>query len=171
MTSAESQRLLTLLTEKRDVSFITLPAPAPDTAPVPAAEIAKWYKEHQEDFRAPEMVTLEYIEIDGSSLPVPNVADNNALLFFRFAFRQLDGFIQQRFIRNDPLPFDSAGSGQDDLGFGVIDADGQLPGGKPPEDHGMDGPQSGTGQHGQDGFRDHGHIDDYRISLFGPPAL
>ncbi len=79
LTSAESQRLLTLLTEKRDVSFITLPAPAPDTAPVPAAEIAKWYKEHQEDFRAPEMVTLEYIEIDGSSLPVPNVADNNAL--------------------------------------------------------------------------------------------
>ncbi len=79
LTSAESKRLLTLLTEKRDVSFITLPAPAPDTAPVPAAEIAKWYKEHQEDFRAPEKVTLEYVEIDGSTLPVPNVADISAL--------------------------------------------------------------------------------------------
>jgi peptidyl-prolyl cis-trans isomerase D len=79
MTNSETQRLIGLLTEKRDISFISLPAPAPDTAPVSAADIAKWYKDHQESFRAPETVTLEYVEIDGSQLPVPTAADESAL--------------------------------------------------------------------------------------------
>ena len=64
-----------------------------------------------------------------------------------------------------------AGSGQNDLRFGVIDADGQFPGGKTPEDHGMDGPQAGAGQHGQDGFRDHGHIDDDGIPFLDPQSF
>jgi peptidyl-prolyl cis-trans isomerase D len=79
LTNAETQRLLGLLTEKRDISFVSLPAPTPNTAPVSAEEIAKWYKDNQEDFRAPETVTLEYVEIDGSNLPVPSVSDVAAL--------------------------------------------------------------------------------------------
>jgi peptidyl-prolyl cis-trans isomerase D len=79
LTNGETQRLLGLLTEKRDISFLNLPPPPADTAPVSAADIAKWYKDNQEDFRAPETVTLEYVEIDGNSLPVPSVADLGAL--------------------------------------------------------------------------------------------
>lgn len=79
LTNGETQRLIGLLSEKRDVSFLTLPAPVADAAPVPAAEIAAWYKAHQSDFRAPEQVTLEYIEIDGNALPPPPPADENDL--------------------------------------------------------------------------------------------
>lgn len=79
VTTTEGQRLITLLSEKRDVSFALLPAPAPDTAPVPAAEIAAWYKAHPDDFRAPEMVTIEYVEIDAAALPPAAPADEKTL--------------------------------------------------------------------------------------------
>ena len=79
VTPSEGQRLLRMLNEKRDVSYVTLPAPAPDTAPVTPAEIASWYKAHPNDFRAPEMVTLEYIEVNASTLPPPAAPDERAL--------------------------------------------------------------------------------------------
>jgi peptidyl-prolyl cis-trans isomerase D len=71
VTPSEGERLLRMLNEKRDVSYVTLPAPAPDTAPVTPAEIASWYKAHPNDFRAPEMVTIEYVEINAATLPPP----------------------------------------------------------------------------------------------------
>ncbi len=80
VTASEGQRLLRLLTEKRDVSYAVLPAPAQDAAPVTAAEIARWYKDHPENFRAPETVTLEYVDIDGNALPAPPAADADTLL-------------------------------------------------------------------------------------------
>ncbi len=79
VTNAEGQRLIALLSEKRDVSYAVLPAPPADTAPVAAAEIAGWYKAHPEDFRSPEMVSIEYVEIDGAALPVPAAIDENSL--------------------------------------------------------------------------------------------
>ncbi len=79
VTNAEGQRLIALLSEKRDVSYAALPALPADTAPVPAAEIASWYKAHPEDFRSPEMVSIEYVDIDGSQLTLPQVVDVKAL--------------------------------------------------------------------------------------------
>ncbi len=79
VTNAEGQRLIALLSEKRDVSYAALPAPPADTAPVPAAEIASWYKANPEDFRSPEMVSIEYVDIDGSQLTLPQVVDVKAL--------------------------------------------------------------------------------------------
>lgn len=79
VTNAEGQRLIALLGEKRDVSYAVLPASVPDTAPVAAAEIASWYKAHPEDFRSPEMVTIEYVDIDGSALPLPAAIDEDSL--------------------------------------------------------------------------------------------
>ena len=80
VTASEAQRLLGLLTEKRDVSYAIVPAPAADSSAIPAADIARWYKEHQEDFRAPETVTIEYLDIDGNALPAPAPADEGILL-------------------------------------------------------------------------------------------
>jgi len=79
VTTSESQRVVRLLGEKRDVAFVTLPAPAPDTAPVGAQDIQRWYDTHPSDYRAPEMVTIEYVDIDGSALPAPAPADDATL--------------------------------------------------------------------------------------------
>lgn len=79
VTNVEGQRLIALLGEKRDVSYAVLPAPPADTAPVAAAEIASWYKAHPEDFRSPEMVTIEYVDIDGAALPLPAAIDEDSL--------------------------------------------------------------------------------------------
>jgi peptidyl-prolyl cis-trans isomerase D len=71
LTDAELDRLLRLTGETRDVDFVVLPAPAADAAPVSDAEIDAWYKAHARDFRAPETVTLEYVDLDASTLEVP----------------------------------------------------------------------------------------------------
>lgn len=74
-TPAELDRLLRLLGEKRDIALVTLPAFTPDAAAVTAAEIQHWYDAHVADYRAPETVSLEYVDINGSNLSVPAVAD------------------------------------------------------------------------------------------------
>ena len=79
VTNGEGQRLITLLSEKRDVSYAMLPSAPVDTTPVPAAEIASWYKAHPEDFRAPEMVTIEYIDVDATTMAAAAPADEAAL--------------------------------------------------------------------------------------------
>jgi peptidyl-prolyl cis-trans isomerase D len=79
VTGSEGQRLITLLSEKRDISYALLPPAPVDTTPVPATEIASWYKAHPEDFRAPEMVTIEYVEVDASKMPATAPADEAAL--------------------------------------------------------------------------------------------
>ncbi|NZA27531.1 peptidyl-prolyl cis-trans isomerase [Luteimonas sp. SJ-92] len=78
VTPAQLDRLLVLLGERRDVSFVVLPA-AEDTGEVGDAEIQAWYQSHAEDFRAPETVTIEYVEVDGSTLQVDEEVDEQAL--------------------------------------------------------------------------------------------
>ncbi|MES2858998.1 MAG: SurA N-terminal domain-containing protein [Pseudomonadota bacterium] len=78
VTDRELDRLLRLLGEQRDVSLVAMPRTPPDTAPVTAAQIGAWYKSHLRDYRRPETVRIEYVEIDGATLPAP-VLDEAAL--------------------------------------------------------------------------------------------
>jgi len=78
-TPGELQRMMKLLGEKRDVSYAIMPAPAPDTSPITAAEIQRWYDTHSNDYRAPETVTLEYVDIDDKTLPPAAPADEATL--------------------------------------------------------------------------------------------
>ena len=78
VTNAEVDRVLRLLGEQRDVSFVMLPATPADTAAVTPAQIQGWYKSHAAGYRQPETVRLEYVEVDGASLPPP-VIDEAAL--------------------------------------------------------------------------------------------
>ncbi len=73
VTDVELDRLMRLLGERRDVSFVAMPPAPADTAPVTAAQIQDWYKAHASSYRRPETVRLEYVEIDGATLPVPAV--------------------------------------------------------------------------------------------------
>jgi len=78
VTNAEVDRLARLLGETRDVNWVLLPPPLVDTAPVTDAQISAWYDAHRGDFRKPESVRLEYVEVDGSTLPKP-ASDEAAL--------------------------------------------------------------------------------------------
>ena len=71
LTDAELDRLLRLTGETRDVGFVVLNLPAADTAPVTDAEVQAWYSAHASAYRAPETVTLEYVDLDASRLDVP----------------------------------------------------------------------------------------------------
>lgn len=77
-TDSEVDRLLRLIGEKRDVAFVVMPAPEPDTGAVEAAEIQAWYDSHASDYRVPESVVLEYVEVDGSTMQ-PEPASEEAL--------------------------------------------------------------------------------------------
>lgn len=79
VTTFQLDRLLGLLGEKRDVSYVVLPAPPPDTGAVSAAGIQRWYRAHAARYRAPETVTLEYVEIDATTLPSPPPPSEAAL--------------------------------------------------------------------------------------------
>ena len=82
-TDSETERMLRLLGERRDVAFVVLPAPGPDTGPVEAREIQAWYDAHSDEYRAPERVTLEYVVIDASALP-PTPEPDEATLRQRY---------------------------------------------------------------------------------------
>lgn len=79
VTPAEMDRLVRLLGETRDVSLLMLPAPAVDTAAVTSQEIQAWYRAHPAEYRAPESVKIEYVELDASAMPPPPPADEAAL--------------------------------------------------------------------------------------------
>ena len=79
ITPTEATRMMRLLAETRDVSFALLPAPAADTGAVTAKEIQDWFDAHRSELRAPERVTLEYVDIDGSALPPPAAPDDASL--------------------------------------------------------------------------------------------
>jgi peptidyl-prolyl cis-trans isomerase D len=78
VTDGETARLMKLLGETRDVAFLVLPKPGLDTAAITGAELAAWYKAHAHQYRAPESVTIEYVEVDAATLPVA-AADEAAL--------------------------------------------------------------------------------------------
>jgi peptidyl-prolyl cis-trans isomerase D len=79
LTHSEIDRLVKLMGEKRDVSLVMMPAPPADTGEVAAADIQKWYDSHAKDFRAPESVNIEYVELIGASLPPPGPPSEEAL--------------------------------------------------------------------------------------------
>ncbi len=77
-TASELERLIRLLGEQRAVSLVSIP-PVIDTAAVSASEIEAWYRKNPASFRAPETVTLEFVELDAAKLAAPAVADEAAL--------------------------------------------------------------------------------------------
>ncbi|WP_349984968.1 peptidyl-prolyl cis-trans isomerase [Stenotrophomonas sp. WHRI 8082] len=79
VTEAETERLLKLLGETRDVEIAMLPEQPADTAPVTDAQIKQWYDTHTKDFRQAESVKLEYVEINGATLPPPAAPDEASL--------------------------------------------------------------------------------------------
>ncbi len=78
-TKSEFERVLKLMGETRDVELALLPTPAADTAAVSDAQVKQWYGAHASDFRQPETVSIEYVELNGASLPPASPADEATL--------------------------------------------------------------------------------------------
>lgn len=79
VTDGQVDRMMGLLGQQRDVALALVPAPAPDTAAVGADEIQAWYAAHSGDYRAPENVSIEYVEIRGDDVPAPAAPDEATL--------------------------------------------------------------------------------------------
>lgn len=79
ITSAEMDRLVRLMGETRDVGLLLLPPATPDTGPVSAAEIQQWYDSHGAQYRAPETVTVEFVEVNPATLQAVAPADEATL--------------------------------------------------------------------------------------------
>ncbi|KAB8198792.1 peptidylprolyl isomerase [Lysobacter maris] len=79
VTASEMQRLIRLIGERRDAQMLFLPPQEQDETEVGEQTIKSWYESHAADFRAPETVTLEYVEIQASELPAPAPADEEVL--------------------------------------------------------------------------------------------
>ena len=79
VTPSQMDRLMKLIGERRDVSFVVLPPPAEDTTPVTDEQVASWYEANKAGYRAPETVSIEYVDVDSAALPVSAEADEAAL--------------------------------------------------------------------------------------------
>jgi peptidyl-prolyl cis-trans isomerase D len=98
VTKSEVERLLALLGETRAASYVVLPAPAPDTAPVTDAQVQQAYRQNASRYRAPESVTLEVLDVDASRLPEV-AAPDEAALRARYAEQQAaSGGGEQRLV-------------------------------------------------------------------------
>lgn len=78
VTDKELERIVRIIFETRDVTLATV-RPTPDTAPVTDAQAQAWYQAHRSDFRRPEQVSVEYVEVDASRLPAPAPVDEAEL--------------------------------------------------------------------------------------------
>lgn len=105
-TRAEGDRMLALWFEQRDVSVVRIPS-AVDTAPVSEADIAARYKSHEREYRAPEAVTLEYIDVDAAKL-VPAVASEADLRARYAAEKDKLGAAEQRRVSHILIPVDAS---------------------------------------------------------------
>jgi len=79
VTDGEQERMWKLLGETRDIGIALLPPLAEDAAPVSDTDIKAWYDGHKNDFKQPEQVSLEYVEINGATLPAGAPVDEAAL--------------------------------------------------------------------------------------------
>ena len=78
-TEGQLERTMELLGQQRDASVAMLPAPEADTAAVSAEDIQAWYEAHRAEYRAPEQVTIEYVEITSAAVPEGQPADEATL--------------------------------------------------------------------------------------------
>lgn len=78
-SDGQVERLMVLLGQQRDVGLAMAPAPQPDGGAVSAAEIQAWYDAHRAEYRAPEEVSIEYVEILADAVPEAAPADDATL--------------------------------------------------------------------------------------------
>jgi peptidyl-prolyl cis-trans isomerase D len=78
-SDVEVKTFLKLSQQTRDLRYLVLPA-AKVPATVPSeAELVDWHKKNIARYRSQEQVSVEYVEIDGNTLPVSSTVDDATL--------------------------------------------------------------------------------------------
>lgn len=67
---AELDQFLRLSGQTRHVRFLEVPPPAEPVPPPTDTEVKAWYDAHQAQYRTPETVAIDYIELQGADMPV-----------------------------------------------------------------------------------------------------
>lgn len=79
-TREEALRLQRLRDQKRDIGYAIVPGSAhEDKVAITESDIEKHYTEHQEEYRKPETVSLEYLELSSGSLAAEVKVTDEAL--------------------------------------------------------------------------------------------
>ncbi len=96
VSDAELDAYLRSSRQTRDIRFIELPPVLPTTPPPGEAEIKTWYDGHLADYRSPEQVAIEYVELDVAAMPVDTVADEASLRERYESVKARYGTVEQR---------------------------------------------------------------------------
>jgi peptidyl-prolyl cis-trans isomerase D len=92
----EAIALAQLLDQKRDVGFALIVPAAPTTITPTEAEVSAYFSAHLEDFRVPEKVSLEYLELKLDDLKSAVVVQEAALEAFYEAHKQQYTTVEER---------------------------------------------------------------------------
>lgn len=79
VTAADVDTYLRLRHQTRNFRYVVLDQPEPPSTEVGDDEIAAYYEAHQDDFKTPEQVSLQYLELDASQLDIALVPDEATL--------------------------------------------------------------------------------------------
>ncbi len=79
VSDAQVDGFLGLLLQRRDLSYFQLPRPELSDSKVTDAQVEAWYKAHLASYMNPEQVSVKYIEVDGSKLPLSVAPDDEEL--------------------------------------------------------------------------------------------
>jgi peptidyl-prolyl cis-trans isomerase D len=83
VTDGEIDRFLKLRMQRRDLRYVMLPRPALTDSEVTDAQVQAYYKQHQNDFMAPEQVAIQYVEVNAADLK-PDAAPSDEDLHKRY---------------------------------------------------------------------------------------
>jgi peptidyl-prolyl cis-trans isomerase D len=93
---AELDSLVRLSEQTRDIRFLDIPPPALTAPPPTEAELKKWYDTHTTQYRSPEKVAIEYVELNAAGMAVDTVSDETGLREKYEAAKSKYGAVEQR---------------------------------------------------------------------------
>ena len=95
-SQAELEAYLKSTRQTRDIRLLELQPAMPAMAMPGESEIQAWYRSHAAQYRSPERVVAEYVEINAAAIPVNTVADEATLRERYEAVKSRFGTVEQR---------------------------------------------------------------------------
>jgi peptidyl-prolyl cis-trans isomerase D len=78
-TANDVERYVALRDQRRDLRYVVLEAPPAAEEELVEADVVAFYERNSARFMSEEQVTIEYVELDGTKLEIPTVADEETL--------------------------------------------------------------------------------------------